>query len=389
MPDTVEVGTSLFANKNSSSDPIATETRDSAGYAKLSKPFMDFVFDVLKNDERSLLVLCSTYYPNIRPSLDTLTRRMGFRDRESTRRILKKLVSFGLLIPVDGVSVGGRPTLYRFPDLDSASEAKKVRSRILADQAKPRQPEEAVQTKPPRMRVGKPTTNPRAEPVSTPAPARGEPPRRTGQNPRAGAVETYIEQTPEHPKKTNNPHTPASGGRVVSVRKCRFAEFWEAWPQHHRKKARPQCEKLWKSRKLDEIADQILASLERWKQSEPWIKDGGAYIPGPKPWLNQASWETPLGQDEADIFETPPPSAELLRLASEAFDREMEDPYWCQMQLNAIERGEGIEFNDAALEKVRKTAALCKPAGPTLAELMMSRKSPQAQSNVAPETSKS
>jgi hypothetical protein len=36
--------------------------------------------------------------------------------------------------------------------------------------------------------------------------------------------------------------------------------------------------------------EQILAVIEKLKQSEQWIRDNGQYIPHPSTWLNQGRW---------------------------------------------------------------------------------------------------
>lgn len=70
-----------------------------------------------------------------------------------------------------------------------------------------------------------------------------------------------------------------------------FAEFWKRWPSGARKKGRSKCEKHWRLNKLDRIADDVMRGLSRWLASEEWAKDGGKFIPGPHPWLNDQAWE--------------------------------------------------------------------------------------------------
>lgn len=79
-----------------------------------------------------------------------------------------------------------------------------------------------------------------------------------------------------------------------------FASFWAMWPKHERKVARKQCEKKFN----DAIAGgadlaTILAALTAAKVSEAWRKDGGAFIPAPLVWLNQARWEAPIPEEPA------------------------------------------------------------------------------------------
>ena len=39
----------------------------------------------------------------------------------------------------------------------------------------------------------------------------------------------------------------------------------------------------------------ILASVEAYKQTDQWKRDGGQFIPHPSTWLNQRRWEDDLG----------------------------------------------------------------------------------------------
>lgn len=68
-----------------------------------------------------------------------------------------------------------------------------------------------------------------------------------------------------------------------------FDVFWEHYPRHEGKtKARESFIKaLRKGVKLDEL----VAAIEKHKQSAQWQKDGGQYIPHPATWLNQQRWE--------------------------------------------------------------------------------------------------
>lgn len=68
-----------------------------------------------------------------------------------------------------------------------------------------------------------------------------------------------------------------------------FANFWEQYPK---KVAKPQAQKAWK--KINPVgltlAD-LMAGLERQKDSPDWLKDGGQFIPHPATWLNARRWE--------------------------------------------------------------------------------------------------
>ena len=73
-----------------------------------------------------------------------------------------------------------------------------------------------------------------------------------------------------------------------------FADFWKAYPKHQdRQGALKAFEKL---KPDQELLDQMLKSINAWKQSEQWTKDGGQYIPMPTTWLNRRRWEDDLPQ---------------------------------------------------------------------------------------------
>lgn len=78
-----------------------------------------------------------------------------------------------------------------------------------------------------------------------------------------------------------------------------FVKFWAAWPKHFRKQARSKCVTHWRKAKLEPLADRIAETLEHFKRSRDWAKDGGQYIPFPMTWLNRSPWETDL-QDLQD-----------------------------------------------------------------------------------------
>ncbi|MGE5607975.1 MAG: hypothetical protein ACM359_01865 [Bacillota bacterium] len=70
-----------------------------------------------------------------------------------------------------------------------------------------------------------------------------------------------------------------------------FIAFWKAWPAGNRKSGRKQCRKTWHVANLESLTHRIVAAVEASKKSRDWTKDGGAYIPCPQTWLNQARWE--------------------------------------------------------------------------------------------------
>lgn len=71
-----------------------------------------------------------------------------------------------------------------------------------------------------------------------------------------------------------------------------FDVFWQAYPRHVN---RAKAEKAWKKINPDaDLVARIMASVEAWKQSPQWTKDGGQYIPYASTWLNGRQWEDEL-----------------------------------------------------------------------------------------------
>lgn len=70
-----------------------------------------------------------------------------------------------------------------------------------------------------------------------------------------------------------------------------FVRFWDAWPKHERKESKGECLKAWGKAKAEEIADVVIADVERRKRSSGWTKNGGEFIPAPLVYLNQRKWE--------------------------------------------------------------------------------------------------
>jgi hypothetical protein len=65
----------------------------------------------------------------------------------------------------------------------------------------------------------------------------------------------------------------------------RFAEWWSVYPKKNGKK---KCLVKWKARKLDAMADRLIADVERRTDSQKW-KDG--FIPNPLTYINGDLWE--------------------------------------------------------------------------------------------------
>ena len=82
----------------------------------------------------------------------------------------------------------------------------------------------------------------------------------------------------------------------VTPTTSRFNDFWSVWPSSKRKVARAECEKKWVKQNLDMVADIIIASVTRLKNTEQWT---GGYDPAPLTYINQRRWEDDAGQQQA------------------------------------------------------------------------------------------
>lgn len=69
----------------------------------------------------------------------------------------------------------------------------------------------------------------------------------------------------------------------------RFADFWEIYPS---KSAKPQCAAKWKAKKLDGIAEKIIANVkQRLALDRKWAE---GFIPNPLTYINQERWNDPI-----------------------------------------------------------------------------------------------
>lgn len=67
-----------------------------------------------------------------------------------------------------------------------------------------------------------------------------------------------------------------------------FRAFWKAYP---RKIGKGAARVAWKKKGCEKLNGEIVAAIEKQKNSQQWTKDGGEYIPNPATWLNQERWD--------------------------------------------------------------------------------------------------
>lgn len=69
---------------------------------------------------------------------------------------------------------------------------------------------------------------------------------------------------------------------------AQFEHFWSLYPRKEgKKKAQQAWEKINPDAKLNDL---ILKGLEKYKTSDQWVKDKGAFVPHPTTWLNGERW---------------------------------------------------------------------------------------------------
>lgn len=68
--------------------------------------------------------------------------------------------------------------------------------------------------------------------------------------------------------------------------RCRFADFWAAYPN---KKGKQEAEKTWKRRKLDGRCDELIGHVRLMEAHDDGWRRG--YVPMGSTYLNQARWE--------------------------------------------------------------------------------------------------
>ena len=83
-----------------------------------------------------------------------------------------------------------------------------------------------------------------------------------------------------------------------------FDHFWSAYP---RKVGKKDAVKVWNQIKPDDnLIEQIVQGVERWKRSEQWTKDEGRFIPYPATFLRGERWNE---YDRAEVTPSPKPTA--------------------------------------------------------------------------------
>lgn len=103
-------------------------------------------------------------------------------------------------------------------------------------------------------------------------------------------------QEQEQEQEQDKEHGGSTPSKPRTQSASRFAEFWQAWPAGPRKQARAECEKKWKARGLDSLADEIVGHVRSLLKTKQFQE----FTPSPLTYLNQRRWEdgAPSGGDE-------------------------------------------------------------------------------------------
>jgi len=123
-------------------------------------------------------------------------------------------------------------------------------------------------------------------------------PKSTASSPKKSLKQS--QKVPEAvPKSSTEPSEPPLGTTIeppLPAKPDGFDEFWNAYPNTSRRVAKSKCHDLWKTKKLEPVAAEILTHVIAMKATKQW-KDG--YEPAPLTYLNQRRWEDGLPEPEA------------------------------------------------------------------------------------------
>ena len=100
------------------------------------------------------------------------------------------------------------------------------------------------------------------------------------------------EAKPDELKRGDQPK-PKPKPTKPKCKPTRFADFWKAYP---RRTDDDECEQIWVEKKLDEIADKIIADVKHREANDPeWLRDDGRFIPGSVKYLKSDRWQDNSG----------------------------------------------------------------------------------------------
>lgn len=109
-----------------------------------------------------------------------------------------------------------------------------------------------------------------------------------GGRPKSKENQTKPNESKENQQKPNESHKEKKSN-VNKRNNNLFDRFWDVYPKKIAKQdAQRKFEKLNPDEGLLEV---MIRAVEKQKQTEQWMKDGGQYIPYPATWIHQKRWE--------------------------------------------------------------------------------------------------
>lgn len=97
-----------------------------------------------------------------------------------------------------------------------------------------------------------------------------------------------IEDVPQDDLFEKEQYVRSKHNRVTRGPSELFNSFWEAYPK---KVMKTKAIDAWNKASMDDIYDEIMDGLGKWKASKQWLEDGGIYITNPFKWLSGGMWQ--------------------------------------------------------------------------------------------------
>lgn len=99
----------------------------------------------------------------------------------------------------------------------------------------------------------------------------------------------------------NSPPLPPSGGNARDPYSAEFELFWHAYPK---KAGKDAAFRAWKAKKREKrlpSVDDLIAAIDKWRDTDKWQEDGGRFVPNPATWINQARWLDEVPEPDGPI----------------------------------------------------------------------------------------
>lgn len=215
------------------------------------------------------LCLRGIYWQNGGPLPDDLPRLQRIM-RAQTRADLKN-IQFILQKFFQKTSDGA----WAHRELDEALEKLATYRQLQAEKSA-----KGVGSRKKTLPEGKPADKPTGQPA-------GKPTGHAGVNP--------YDNDNDNDKGDKPPLPPSDeGGEIFDLETVNdetqpFEAFWKAYPPHQRHN-KAKCAEVWKRKKLDGRANEVIGGVLAWKVSKQWQKDAGEFVPWPQKFLNSELW---------------------------------------------------------------------------------------------------